>query len=83
MRAIKILVIFFVIVIAGIFGAHNSDYVKVDMFPFPLVMQIKFFIVPLLSCIAGIILGGVYASAKASYWKAKYKRLLKKNDVAS
>ena len=83
MRGIKLLLVFFIVVIAGVFGAHNSDYVRVDLFPFPVVMNIKFFIVPLLSCIFGIILGGAYAVAKAAYWKSKYKRLVKKNDSQS
>jgi uncharacterized integral membrane protein len=83
MRAIKMLFLFLVVVIAAVFGAHNSDYVKVDLFPFPLILHVKLFIVPLLSCIFGIILGGFYAAAKATYWKTKYNRLVKKNGSAS
>ena len=80
MRGIKMLLLFLVVVIAAVFGAHNSDYVKLDLFPFPLIINIKLFIVPLLSCIAGIILGGFYASARAIYWKKRYNNLKKRTE---
>lgn len=80
MRSIKLILIFLLVIIAAVFGAHNDEYVKVDLFPFPAVFYVKFFIVPLAAAIFGIILGGFYASAKAVYWRSKYKRLVKKND---
>lgn len=80
MRAIKILFWFVLIIIAAVFGANNDHYVKVDLFPLPVLFYTKAFVIPLASCIFGIILGGIYASAKAIYWKAKYKRQLKKNE---
>ena len=83
MRGIKLLLIFIIVVISAVFGAHNSDYVKLDFFPFPLIINIKLFIIPLISCIFGLLLGGVYASARALYWKSRYKRLVKKNDSPS
>lgn len=83
MRGIKLIVLFLVVVIAGVFGAHNDEYVKIDLFPFPAEFYVKSFVVPLVSCIFGIILGGVYASARAAYWKSKYNRLVKKNDTQS
>jgi len=80
MRAIKVLFWFLLIILAAVFGANNDHYVKVDLFPFPFIFYAKAFLIPLAACIFGIILGGIYASTKAIYWKAKYKRLVKKNE---
>jgi uncharacterized integral membrane protein len=79
MRAIKLILIFLLVVIAAVFGAHNGEYVKIDLFPFPVIFYVKSFILPLGACIFGIIVGGAYASARALYWRTKYNRLLRKN----
>jgi uncharacterized integral membrane protein len=82
MKYIKFLFVLFACIFAANFAAHNDQYVRVDLFPIPAEFDIVFFAIILAAILFGVLLGGVFASARATYWKIKYKRLTK-NDRSS
>lgn len=73
MSIIKFLLLLFLAIIIAVFGAHNSELVPINFYPFNFEVSVAAFVLFFFFTLLGILLSGIVIGVRILHWRKLVK----------